>query len=113
MVIGLSLSVPLIIIAFNVDRIAELFYKLRSHDETLWRKGVIVAIVLGITAAILTPIWTSDLATNAQIATTVVLLLLVLVAVIAYLIQRLVSTVRRSVEVSSYTSSAATSLISI
>jgi NAD/NADP transhydrogenase beta subunit len=111
--IGLALSVPLIIIAFNVDRIAELLYKLRGFNELLWHRGTIVAIVMGIAAAILTPIWTSDLATNAQVATTVVLLLLVVITVITYLISRLVSMTRRSMTVSSVTSSAGSSVISI
>jgi hypothetical protein len=76
--IGLGLSVPLIIIAFKVDRIAETIYKLRRFDEKLWEKATIAAIILGITAAILTPIWTSGLSTSTKVAITVTLLVLAL-----------------------------------
>lgn len=83
MTIGLGLSVPLIIIAFNVDRIAELIHKLRDFDERLWKRATIGGIVLGISAAILTPIWTSELSGSAKVGTTVTLLVLALGAVVA------------------------------
>ena len=74
---------PLIVIAFNVDRIAELISKLRDWDKQSWQKLTTAGTVLCICAAVFTPIWTSQLSISAKVAATVALLVVGLGAVVA------------------------------
>lgn len=104
MTIGLALSIPLIIIAFNVDRIAELISRLREFDEKLWQRATIGSIAMGILAAILTPVWTSDLAHGAKVATTVVILMIVFGAIVGAGIWRLVYLARHTLDVDTVSS---------
>lgn len=104
MTIGLALSIPLIIIAFNVDRIAELIYELRKYHTILWKKGTLGAVVIGIFAAILVPLWTSELSHSGKVATTVIVFLLALGAAIAYLIRLLVKKATRGFDVTTMSS---------
>jgi hypothetical protein len=87
-----------------VDRIAELIYKLRNYHEVLWKKGTLGAVVVGIFAAILVPIWTSELSHSGKVATTVVFFLLAFGAVIAYLIRYLFNVATRKLDVTTISS---------
>jgi drug/metabolite transporter (DMT)-like permease len=71
--IGLGISVPLIVIAFNVDRIAYLFYKMRGFENHLLTRKLFLLVALAIPPSILAPIWTSELSMGAKIAATTVL----------------------------------------
>lgn len=78
--IGLGISVPLIVIAFNVDRIAFLLYKMRAFESRLLShllsRKLFLLGALAIPPSILAPIWTSELSTGAKIAATTVLAML-------------------------------------
>ncbi|CAG9983908.1 unnamed protein product [Clonostachys byssicola] len=47
--IGLGLSLPLIIIAFNVDRIADLFNNFRRESSIPWKKLTTVTVLIAVT----------------------------------------------------------------
>ncbi|KAK7227047.1 hypothetical protein V2G26_015050 [Clonostachys chloroleuca] len=81
--IGLGLSLPLIIVAFNVDKIADFFNNVRRESSISWKRLMTVTVLVGIVAAIIAPIWTSTLSHGAKIAVTVMLTLFILVALIA------------------------------
>lgn len=87
-----------------MDRIAELIYTLREYHTVLWKKGTLGAVVVGVFAAILVPLWTSELSHTGKVATTVVFFLLALGAVIAYLIRLLFNTATRTLDVTTISS---------
>jgi hypothetical protein len=72
----LGISVPLIIIAFNVDRIAYLFDRMRGLESNILHsigRMILLLVALAVPPSILAPIWTSELSTGAKIAATTVL----------------------------------------
>lgn len=101
MTIGLALSIPLIIIAFNVETIAQWLNALRKWLGHLWKLIVMVSIGAGLLLAILAPVWTSSLSAGIKAAVSVVVLLLSAVAIIGYGIHRLVGMAQQDLSVSS------------
>ncbi|KAK1676416.1 hypothetical protein BDP55DRAFT_104084 [Colletotrichum godetiae] len=72
MTIGLGLSIPLIIIAFNVDRIARWFGMFRPSQTNLWQWGVAFTACIGLFLALLGPIWASQLSSGIKVAISIV-----------------------------------------
>ncbi|KAM0333931.1 hypothetical protein ACHAQA_000948 [Verticillium albo-atrum] len=84
MSIGLSLSIPLIVIAFNVDRLARWLNQMREALGDKWLSGAITGVAVAVFLAILGPVWTSELAGGIKASVTIVLVLFLVVAAIAY-----------------------------
>ncbi|KAK1580569.1 uncharacterized protein LY79DRAFT_520336 [Colletotrichum navitas] len=82
--IGLGLSVPFIVIAFNVDRIAGWLKALRDESGHLWKWGFGISAGLGLFLAILGPILTSQLSSGIKAAVLILIGLLAATAVVAY-----------------------------
>ncbi|KAH6665312.1 hypothetical protein F5X68DRAFT_143675 [Plectosphaerella plurivora] len=103
--IGFAISIPLIIAAFNVDRIAEGFNKFRSMLTVKWNPFVIAVVGLGLIAAVLAPTMVSSLTSSIKVAVAVVLVLLLTIGGISHLVYNLVSQARRSMSVTSSSTS--------
>lgn len=110
--IGLAISVPLILIAFNVDRIAVFLGVIRAVLVDMLQarsislsKPILIATVLGVFAAIFTPIWTSSLASAAKVAATVIFIVLTVLGVIGVGIRALVYSARRTLDITETSSS--------
>ncbi|KAH7303198.1 hypothetical protein B0I35DRAFT_365304 [Stachybotrys elegans] len=88
--IGLAISIPLIVIAFNVDRISMWLNTLRDSLDSLWRRGTVVSVYASIFLAILVPIWTSSLENNVQVAVTVFIILFMGIHAVGSLFWRLI-----------------------
>ena len=106
MTIGLAISLPLVVVAFHVDQIADVARKLRGQNRGLgrrvwglWRIVAYMAAIAAPVAAILTPFWTSSLSTASKVALTITLLLIFFTAAVAYGIWLLVMKARESMSV--------------
>ncbi|KAK2029637.1 hypothetical protein LX32DRAFT_718243 [Colletotrichum zoysiae] len=92
--IGLGLSVPLIVIAFNVDRIAGWLKALRDIRGHVWKWGFGISAGVGVFLAILGPVWTSQLSSGTKAAVSILISVLAAVSAIVYGLHRLVPSAR-------------------
>ncbi|KAJ3494803.1 hypothetical protein NLG97_g3838 [Lecanicillium saksenae] len=82
--VGLSLSIPFILVAFNLDVVARWLGTIKRFTKPLvGRSLALVGVELTICGAILIAIWTSHLVTNIKITVTVVLGMALLLGLLA------------------------------
>lgn len=93
---GLGLSIPFILIAFNLDVVAKAFSAIKrmAKPATASRSLVLVAVQLAVCGIIIIVLWTAHLATNIKTAVTVVIGLGMLLTFIAMGIYSFVNKVR-------------------
>jgi hypothetical protein len=109
--IGLGISVPFIIIAFNVDRIAGLLKFFQDSEGHLWRAGFGISAAVGGFAAILAPVWTSELSTGIKSGVSICVVVLTLAAAAGFGVYRLAHVARSHISIPSGSSSGSTRAI--
>ncbi|KAK1982989.1 hypothetical protein LZ30DRAFT_589420 [Colletotrichum cereale] len=109
--IGLGLSVPLIAIAFNVDRITGWLNALRDAKGHLWQRGIGMSAATALFVAILAPIWTSQLSSGIKAAVSILISILAAASVLAYGVYRLFSTSKLAGSVTSSSGGSTRSLL--
>ncbi|KAG7125185.1 hypothetical protein HYQ46_010547 [Verticillium longisporum] len=97
--IGLTLSIPLIVIAFNVDRIARWFRSLRGMFGRFWHISIVIALAAAVLTAVIGPVWTSKLAGGIKASVSIVLIMLLVVAAIGLTMHKLMTSLSRKVSV--------------
>ncbi|KAK2771101.1 ankyrin repeat and protein kinase domain-containing protein [Colletotrichum kahawae] len=103
--IGLGLSVPLIVIAFNVDRIAGWFNLLRDAEGHLWQWGLILSAATAIYLGTLMPVWLSELSPGMKSAVSIFVTIVALALGVAYGLYRFAQRGLQSQDEASDTSS--------
>lgn len=99
--IGLAISLPLIFIAFNVDRIVQWQAMAREAMKDQWKMGLVGSGVAAVVAAVLAPLWTSSLSHGIKTAVTLILVGFLVVLVVGYLVKWLVQAAKKPVSQSS------------
>ncbi|WDK20867.1 ankyrin repeat and protein kinase domain-containing protein [Colletotrichum graminicola] len=89
--IELRPSVPLIVIAFNVDRIAGWLKTLRDARGHLLKLGFGISAGVALFLAILGPVWASQLSSDIKAAVSILISVLAAMLVLAYGFYRLLS----------------------
>ncbi|PNH35808.1 hypothetical protein BJF96_g927 [Verticillium dahliae] len=97
--IGLTISIPLIVIAFNVDRIARWFGSLRGMFGRFWHISIVIALAAAVLTAVIGPVWTSKLAGGIKASVSIVLIMLLVVAAIGLTMHKLMTSLSRKVSV--------------
>lgn len=93
--VGLGLSIPFIIVAFNLDVVAEGFGAAKRFVKPFMGRSVILfGVGLVFCGVIFIIAWTSHLATNVKATVTVVVVLVLLLGLLATGVQGLLSSAR-------------------